>query len=84
MVQKDKQGEATLVVTRLPEVWGPAIERRLFKEVEANISKVQLVISRAITRDCHQVNEIHQFYISKYLENFHNMQTDHTLNSNIE
>lgn len=36
--------EATLVVTRLPEVWGPAIERRLFKEVEANTSKVQLVI----------------------------------------
>lgn len=44
LVQRDRQGEATLVVTRLPEVGGPAMERRLFREVEANISKVQLVI----------------------------------------
>lgn len=50
LVQRDRQGEATLVVTRLPEVGGPAMERRLFREVEANISKVQLVIL-AITKD---------------------------------
>lgn len=53
LVQRDRQGEATLVVTRLPEVGGPAMERRLFREVEANISKVQLVIL-AITKDWHQ------------------------------
>lgn len=28
------------------------MERRLFREVEANISKVQLVILIAITKDC--------------------------------
>lgn len=50
LVQRDRHGEATLVVTRLPEVGGPAMERLLFREVEANISKVQLVIL-AITKD---------------------------------